>query len=179
VVDRLRERVAFRLAVLRVFPYGGWLLAPAAILQLLAGLMPVAFIVATSVVVGRVPGAVANGLDSPEWRSLRNALLVAGGLFVVQQVLSPLQFTLAITLAWRIDDRLRERATAASFAPVGVGALEEPRTFDTLADLVDPKRGTGFTPGWACWATLLLLAIYVQSAVAAVLLFALQAAAYG
>jgi ATP-binding cassette subfamily B protein len=167
--ERLRERLAFRLAVLRVFPYGGALLVPAAILQLLAGLAPVAFIVATSVVVGRVPGAVDNGLDSPEWRSLRNALLAAGALFVLQQVLSPLQFTLAVTLSWRIDDRLRERAAAASFGPVGVGALEEPHTFDTLADLVDTRRGTGFTPGWACWATLLLLGMYVQWAVAAAL----------
>jgi ATP-binding cassette subfamily B protein len=47
--------------------------------------------------------------------------------------------------------------------------LEEPETFDTLADLSDPHRGTGFTPGWACWGTLLLLAIYLQWAVAAVL----------
>jgi ATP-binding cassette subfamily B protein len=161
--------VAFRLAVLRVLPYGGWLLVPAAVLQLISSLAPVAFIVATSVVVGRVPGAVENGLDSPEWRSLRNALLVAGVLFAVQQVVGPLQFTLGITLAWRIDDRLRERATAASFGPVGVGALEEPHAFDTLADLVDTRRGTGFTPGWACWATLLLLAIYVQTTFAAIL----------
>jgi ATP-binding cassette, subfamily B, bacterial len=35
--ERLRSRLAFRLAVLRVFPYGGVLLVPAAILQLLAG----------------------------------------------------------------------------------------------------------------------------------------------
>jgi ATP-binding cassette subfamily B protein len=165
----VRERLAFRLAVLRVFPYAGGLLVPAAVLQLLSGLTPVAFIVATSVVVGRVPGAVEGGLDSPEWRSLRNALLAAGALFVVQQVLSPLQFTLAVTLAWRIDDRLRERAVAASFGPVGVGALEEPHTFDALADLVDADRGTGFTPGWACWGTLLLLGLYVQWAVATIL----------
>src|SRR5688500_3670735 len=131
--------------------------------------MPVAFIVATSVVVGRVPAAVEGGLDSPEWRSLRNALLVAGALFVVQQVLGPLEFVVGLALAWKIDDRLRERAAVASFGPVGVAALEEPETFDTLADLADPQRGTGFTPGWACRATLLLLAVYVQWALAALL----------
>jgi ATP-binding cassette, subfamily B, bacterial len=165
----MRSRVAFRLAVLRAFPYGGALVLPAALLQLLAGLMPVAFIVATSAIVGRVPAAVAHGLHSAEWRSLRNTLVVAGILFVAQQIVGPLQWTLGQMLAWKIDDRLRERAAVASFGPVGVGALEEPETFDALADLADPHRGTGFTPGWACWASLLLLALYVQWAVAAVL----------
>jgi ATP-binding cassette subfamily B protein len=166
----LRERIVFRLAVLRVVPYGGKLVVPATILQIVSGLMPVAFIVATSAIVGRVPAAVSHGLDSPEWRSLRNTLLVAGALFVAQQVLGPLQFTVGQMLAWRIDDRLRERAAFASFGPVGVSALEEPGTFDTLADLVDARRGTGFTPGWAVWATLLLGAVYLQWLLAAVLI---------
>jgi ATP-binding cassette subfamily B protein len=113
---------------------------------------------------------VSHGLDSPEWRSLRNTLFVAGALFVAQQLIGPLQFTLGQVLAWRIDDQLRERAALASFGPVGVAALEEPETFDTLADLSDPQRGTGFTPGAASWATLLLLAIYLQWAVAVVLI---------
>ena len=166
----MRDRLAFRLSVLRVFPYGGRLVAPAVLVQVLAGVMPVAFIVATSVIVGRVPAAVEGGLDSPEWRSLRNALIVAGLLFVAQQVLGPLEFVAGMALAWSIDDRLRERAALASFGPVGVAALEEPETFDMLADLSDPQRGTGFTPGWACRATLLLLAIYIQWALAAVLI---------
>ena len=165
----MRERVAFRLSVLRVFPYGGRLVAPTAALQVLAGVMPVAFIVATSVIVGRVPAAVDGGLGSPEWRSLRNALIVAGFLFVLQQVLGPLEFVAGMSLAFKIDDRLRERAALASFGPVGIAALEEPETFDALADLVDTQRGTGFTPGWACRATLMLTAAYIQWALAAVL----------
>ena len=165
----MRDRIAFRLSVLRVFPYGGRLVAPTLVLQVLAGVMPVAFIVATSVIVGRVPGAIDGGVDSPEWRALRNALIVAGILFVLQQVLGPLEFVAGLSLAWRIDDQLRERAALASFGPVGIAALEEPETFDTLADLVDTQRGTGFTPGWACRATLMLLAIYIQWAFAAVL----------
>ncbi len=92
-------------------------------------------------------------------------LIVAGVLFVVQQIVGPLQFTLAQTLAWRIEDQLRERAALASFGPVGVAALEEPETFDTLADLSDVSRGTGFGPGWSVWATLLLGGVYLQWAV--------------
>jgi hypothetical protein len=112
----VRERIRFRLAVLRVMPLGGRMVALGVALQIVSALMPVAFIVATSAVVGRVPGAVHAGLDSPEWRSLRNTLIVAGLLFVAQQVISPLQFTAQFMLAWRVDDHLRERAAAASFA---------------------------------------------------------------
>lgn len=166
----MRERIRFRLAVLRLFPYGGRMVPLGIGLQVLAGLMPVAFIVTTSAVVGRVPGAVRAGLGSPEWRSLRDMLILAGLLFVVQQVVGPLQFTAEFMLAWKIDDRLRERAAAASFGPIGVGALEESDTFDTLTDLSDPQRGTGFTPGSACWGTLVLLSMYLQWAVASILI---------
>jgi ATP-binding cassette subfamily B protein len=166
----VRERIAFRLAVLRILPLGGRMLAFGVALQVVSALMPVAFIVATSAVVGRVPGAVRAGLDSPEWRSLRNTLIVAGLLFVAQQVISPLQFTTQFMLAWRVDDHLRERAAAASFGPVGVTAIEESDIYDTLADLSYAERGTGFSPGSACWGTLVLLAMYLQWAVAAVLI---------
>jgi ATP-binding cassette subfamily B protein len=166
----VRERIRFRLAVLRVLPLGGRMVAVGVALQLVAAVMPVAFIVATSAVVGRVPGAVHAGLDSPEWRSLRNTLIVAGLLFVVQQVIGPLQFTTEFMLAWQVDDRLRERAAAASFGPVGVAAIEESEIYDTLADLSYAQRGTGFSPGSACWGTLVLLAMYLQWAVAAVLI---------
>ena len=165
----MRDRIRFRLAVLRLFPYAGRMVLLGVALQLVAALMPVAFIVTTSAIVGRVPGAVHSGLDSPEWHSLRDLLLVAGLLFVAQQLIGPLQFATEFMLAWKVDDRLRERAAAASFAPVGVAAIEDSETYDTLADLADPQRGTGFTPGSACWGTLLVLAMYLQWAVAAAL----------
>jgi ATP-binding cassette, subfamily B, bacterial len=166
----MRDRIRFRLAVLRLFRYGGRMVPLGLALQILAGLMPVAFIVTTSAIIGRVPAAVHAGLGSSEWRSLRNALILAGVLFVVQQVIGPLQFMSEFMLAWNIDDRLRERAAAASFGPIGVGAIEESDTYETLADLSYSQRGTGFSPGSACWGTLLLLAMYLQWATAAVLI---------
>ena len=166
----MRERIRFRLAVLRLFRYGGRMVPLGVALQVVSALMPVAFIVATSAVVGRVPGAIHAGLDSAEWRSLRNTLIVAGLLFVAQQVISPLQFTAQFMLAWRVDDHLRERAAAASFGPVGVAAIEDSDIYDSLADLSYAERGTGFSPGSACWGTLVLLAMYLQWAVAAVLI---------
>jgi ATP-binding cassette subfamily B protein len=166
----MRDRIRFRLAVLRIFRYGGRMVPLGFALQVLAGLTPVAFIVTTSAVVGHIPAAVHAGLGSPEWRTLRNLLILAGLLFVVQQVVGPLQFMSEFMLAWNVDDRLRTRAAAASFGPIGVRAIEESDTYETLADLSYSQRGTGFSPGSACWGTLLLMAMYLQWAAAAVLI---------
>jgi ATP-binding cassette, subfamily B, bacterial len=167
----LRERVALRLKILRLLPAAGpRLLGGALLLQVFTGLAPVAFIVATSTVVGRVPAAVEQGLDSPEWRSLRNALLVAGALFVVQQLSWPFQWAIGEMVTWRVDDTVRERVAAASFEPVGIAALEDPETLDQLAQIADPNRGIGFSPGGACAGMLALVSNYVQWAVASVFL---------
>jgi len=166
----MRERVRFRLAVLRLLPYGGRMIPVAFGLQVIAGLMPIAFIVTTSAVVGRVPGAIDGGLDSPAWHSLRNTLILAGLLFVAQQVIGPLQFMSEFMLAWTVDDQLRERAAAASFGPIGVSAIEESDVYETLADLAYAERGTGFSPGAACWGTFLLFSMYLQWAAAVVLI---------
>jgi ATP-binding cassette subfamily B protein len=174
-VDRLRryvrERTALRLKILRLLPAtGSRLLAGALALQVFTGLAPVAFIVATSAVVGRVPAAVENGLDSPEWRSLRNALLVAGALFVIQQLSWPVQWAMAEMVTWRVDDTIRERVAAAAFEPVGIEALEDAQTQDELAQIADPHRGLGFSPGTAAAGMLSLVSRYVQWAVAAAFL---------
>jgi ATP-binding cassette, subfamily B, bacterial len=167
----VRERAALRLAIVRLLPTAGRrLLAGTLALQLFTGLAPVAFILATSAVVGRIPGAVEQGLDSPEWRSLRNALLIAGVLFVVQQLSWPFQWAFGEMVTWRVDDGIRERVAAASFEPVGIAALEDPETLEQLAQVADPNRGVGFSPGGACAGLLALVSRWVTWASASVFL---------
>ena len=171
VAAYLRARIELRLRILRLLPTAGApLLGGAVLFQLVAGLAPVAFIVATSAVVGRVPAAVDAGLHSPEWTSLRDALLVAGGLFVAIQLLVPLQWALGELLWWRVDDAVRERVAHASFGPVGIAALEDQRTLDELADIADPNRSIGFSPGNACQGAVALVSRYVTWIAASVLL---------
>ena len=169
--EYLRERLELRLRILRLLRVAGLRLVGGALaFQLFTGLAPVAFILATSTVVGRVPAAVEGGLDSPQWQSLQNALLLAGALFVVQQLSWPFQWAAGELVTWRVDDAVRERVAAASFEPVGIGALEDARTLDQLAQIVDPDRGIGFSPGGACAGMLALLSRYVQWGVASILL---------
>jgi ATP-binding cassette subfamily B protein len=140
------------------------------VLQLFFGLVPVAFAIATSAVVGRVPAAVRGGLDSAEWRLLRNALIVAGALFLALQIAAPLQWAVAETITWRVDKIVRERVAAASFDPVGIEALEDVETIDGLGDVVDPMRGYGFAVGSSCSGLLALVWHYLQWAAGAVII---------
>jgi ATP-binding cassette, subfamily B, bacterial len=169
VKSYLGQRLSLRLRILRLLSAARAPLVSAALaIQVLTGLAAVAFIVATSVVVGRVPGAVAGGLDSPEWRSLQNALLLAGILFLLQQVSWPFQWAFGELITWRVDDVVRERVATASFVPVGIAALEDQKTLDELAEIADPHRGLGFSPGAACAGMLALVYRYVQWLVASV-----------
>ena len=163
LASHLRERTAQRLRILALLRTAGRrLIGTALAVQLFSGVAPIAFILATSLVVGRVPAAVDAGLDSPEWRSLQEALLLAGGLFVLQQLSGPFQWATRELIEWRVDDGVRERVAAASFEPVGVAALEDQETLDQLAEIADPQRGLGFSPGGACAGMLALTSRYLQ-----------------
>jgi ATP-binding cassette subfamily B protein len=169
LVAHLRERVGLRIRILALLhTVDRRLVAGALALQLFVGIAPIAFILATSAVVGRVPPAVDASLDSPEWHALRNALLVAGVLFVVQQLSAPFQWAARELLEWRVDDAVRERVAAASIGPVGVAALEDQQTLDGLAEIADPQRGLGFSPGGACAGAIALIGRYVQWLLASV-----------
>ena len=166
----LRERAGVRVRILRLLPAAGRrLLGGALVLGLVGGLVPVGFIVATSAVVGRIPAAVEGGLGSPAWDSLRNALVISGVLFLLLHVALVVQWTVSRAIEFAVDEAVRERVVEASFAPAGVGALEDERTLDELGDIVDPLRRVGFSPGSACAGMLSLVARYVQWGLAAAL----------
>jgi ATP-binding cassette subfamily B protein len=170
VIARVRSRLRGRLRIVRLLAAArGPTVVAALVLQVVFGLIPVAFIFATSAVVGRVPAAVQAGLGSAEWRSLRNALLIAGALFLAQQLVTPLRFLLEQAIAFRVDRVVRERVAAASFEPIGIAALEDVETIDGLGDVVDPMSGYGFAVGSACSGLLGLVSRYLQWVTAALL----------
>ena len=54
------------------------------LINLLLGVLPVTFVVASAVVVGRVPAAVRDGSHSAAWHSLLSAFTVAAVAFIGQ-----------------------------------------------------------------------------------------------
>ena len=141
---------------------GAGLVAALVCLNLVLGLLPVLFIVATSVMIGRVPGAVGGGVGSAEWASLVAAFVVAAAAFVGQQIIAPLQAALGELLARRVDGFVIDRLIAASLRSTGIGPLEDQGLLDELTRAVTTIEQAFRTPGTACAGLLALIARYTQ-----------------
>jgi ATP-binding cassette subfamily B protein len=151
------------LRITALVPSGGAGLATVLVaLNLLLGVLPVLFIVATSVMIGRVPAAVATGVGSSEWQSLATAFVLAAIAFVAQQILAPMQASLGELLARRVDGGVYQRLIAASLRSTGIGPLEDQRLLNDLTQAVTTLEQSFRTPGLACAGLLALIARYTQ-----------------
>jgi ABC-type multidrug transport system fused ATPase/permease subunit len=84
---------------------------------ILRGLLPAVF----SIAMGILVAAVQHG------NSLSGPLLLAGGVFVLLQVLTPLHHAISSNLGDRTAAWLYDRLTQACLAPPGMGHLEDPK----------------------------------------------------
>jgi ABC-type multidrug transport system fused ATPase/permease subunit len=146
---------------------------------LLRGALPAAFAVSIGVVVSAVERG--GGLGTP--------LAVAGVLFVLMQVLTPVHQALSANLGSRVAAWLYDRLTEACVRPAGMGHLEDPGLSGDLTVAREFDRGmtgppmhinmefiasglsiavTGFASaailaGYAWWAALLLVAAWLST----------------
>ena len=120
------------------------------------------FIVATSVMIGRVPDAVRGGVGSTEWVSLVLAFVIAASAFVAQQIVAPLQAALGELLARRVDGHVFDRLISASLRSTGIGPLEDQSLLDDLTQAATTLEQSFRTPGLACAGLLALVARYTQ-----------------
>ncbi len=165
----LRGRAHARLEILRVLPDAGWpLVATGIVLEVLAGALPIGFMVSTAAVVTRVPAAVAGGLTSPAWADLRQVLVYAAVLFTAQQLVAPSKTFVGQVVARRVDDRSYDRVMAASFRAGSLAPFEDQAVLDDLGDTVNLMKVADLTPGAACAGLLALISHYVQALGAAV-----------
>ncbi|MEV6596731.1 ABC transporter ATP-binding protein [Actinoplanes sp. NPDC051346] len=167
--DGMREGVAQRWHVLRLMPRGGPVLVSLALcVQLVAGVLPVLFILVTAQLVASVPAAVVDGVDSASWDVLREHLVVTAVVFFGIQLLLPVQAHLGERVAYRVDNHVHDRLMAASFTGGGVAVLEDPEALDEIVDAVNLLRIAEFTPGAAVAGSVALVSRYVQVILAAV-----------
>jgi ATP-binding cassette subfamily B protein len=144
-------------------PAAGRGLAAALIgLNLVLGILPVLFILATSVMIGRVPEAVTGGVGSAEWQALVVAFALAAVAFVAQQILAPLQVSLGELAGRRIDGHVYDRLVDASLKSTGIGPLEDQRLLDDLTQAATTLEQGFRTAGTACSGLLSLIARYTQ-----------------
>ena len=109
--------------------------------------LPTATTLASGQLVGRIPGAVQGGFDSPAGRSLLAALVALAAIYVAQFTVVPLLTQATNALSRRLDRALSNRVMAAILAPTGIRHLEDP----AILDEVTKAEGlvTGYTAGGA------------------------------
>jgi len=164
------EVVRSYMRIAALVPSGGkWLAGALIALNMVLGLLPTVFIVATSVMIGRVPAAVTGGVGSAEWVSLVVAFVLAASAFVAQQIVAPLQAALGELLARRIDGLVFQRLIGASLQSTGIGPLEDQRLLNDLTEAATTLEFSFRTPGLACSGLLALIARYTQLLVCAFL----------
>ncbi|HZL03329.1 MAG TPA: ABC transporter ATP-binding protein [Cellulomonas sp.] len=155
--------VAPRISILRLLPTAGRTLVTTLVtLNLVLGLLPVAFVVATSIVVGHVPAAVTGGIGSPAWDTLVRDFLLAAVAFCGQQLLVPAQAALGVRMKRRVDGLLRDRMLASTLRSTGIGPMEDQDTLDALSEATRHIDSDFQTGGDACAGLLALIARYVR-----------------
>jgi ATP-binding cassette subfamily B protein len=170
-VQHVVEASSSRLRVIRQLPHAGLkLVAVLVVVDLALGLLPIGFILATSVLIGRVPAAVSAGIESPQWDDLVSTFLMASALFLVQQLLTPLQVTLGERMKHRVDGHFHRRLIAVSLRSTGIGPLENQAVLDKMREASEMLESGFRTPGDATAGILAYLTRYSRLAGFCVLL---------
>jgi ATP-binding cassette subfamily B protein len=143
---------------------GAPLIALDVFVNVLLGALPVVFVVAAAVVLGRVPAAVDGGLGSHAWDSLLHAFFVAAGAFIGQQIVAPVRESVGELVARQVDGRVIDDVMAAATSTTGVGPLEDPRVIEDLRTAARELETWVQSPGQACAGQLALLGRYTQLA---------------
>lgn len=141
---------------------GGALVTLDLAVNLLLGVLPVVFVVASAVMVGRVPAAVRDGSGSDAWHALLAAFLVAAAAFIGQQIVAPVRESVSELVARRVDGWVIGEVMSAATGTVGIGALENPRVVADLRTAARELEGIAQSPGQACAGLVALVARYTQ-----------------
>ncbi|MFY1583568.1 ABC transporter ATP-binding protein [Micromonospora sp. WMMD734] len=155
--------LAKRWSIVKILPRAGMgLVVGLATINVLLGVLPVVFVVATSELLGRVPEAVAGGTGSAVWRTVLAIFAVAAAAFVGQQIVAPFQGSLGELVARRIDGQMFDELMAAALRSRGIAPLEDQAALQDLRAAVAEVQYGFQSPGQACAGLLGLGARYVQ-----------------
>ena len=159
------DAVESRRTVIRQLPHAGrGLVAVLVVVDLVLGVLPIAFVLATSVLIGRVPAAVDAGTGSAQWHGLVTAFLVATAAFLTQQLLTPVQVALGERMKHRVDGYFHRRIVEVSLRSTGIGPLENQEVLDRMRQASESLESGFRTPGHATAGILAYLTRYSRLA---------------
>jgi ATP-binding cassette subfamily B protein len=165
LLGKIRQLIAARWAIVRLTPRAGpGLVALLVTANLVLGVLPVIFVIITSIVLGRLPSAVIAGSGSAAWHWVLTLFAVAAAALILQQVISPLVLSLDELMARRIDGLAFRELMAASLRSTGIGPLEDQHLRDELREAVRSLEFAHQSPGRACTGQLRLISRYTQLA---------------
>ena len=157
-------------SIIRLVPLAGRVAVAALVLNLVIGLLPLGFIVGTSVAIYRV-AAVGRPLGaSGRWVGVLVAAGLAVASLLAQSALSPFQAAFGELISRRVDGACARRLMRSTLADASFALLEQP---EVVAKLGDARRGLAenlTTPGAAVAGLLTLIARYTQLVGAVVIL---------
>ncbi len=166
----LRRRAVRWLATVRLLRYAHpGLIAGAGGLHLAVGLLPIAFILATSTLISRIPDAMSGFGGHGGIGRIGLALMLAVAAFVLQQTLVPFQSVLAELVIRQVDGACIVRLMACALRDLPAADLERQEVLDVLSDARNGFERVVPTPGDAAAGTLALIARYTQLVGAAVM----------
>jgi ATP-binding cassette subfamily B protein len=147
-------------SIIRILPQAGQAVPVAALLNLVIGLLPLAFVIATSVAIARVPALGHANHDA--WGPVLAAMTLAIVALLLQSALSPFQAALTELISRRVDGFCTRRLMRCTLTEAPVAQLEQAEVLDKLSDA---RRGLVeyfVTPGAAAAGLVTLIARYAQ-----------------
>jgi len=123
-------------------------------LAALSSLVPTAFSLATGALIGALPQLALEGESPDGWRRLAGPVALLGGLFVLQQVIGPLQSVAADALGRRFMASVYRRVMRATLRPATIAHLEEPELHNKVREAIDtggigPRTALTGLIGWS------------------------------
>jgi ATP-binding cassette, subfamily B, bacterial len=154
------RRAGAWLAIIALLPLaGGPLIAFSALVSVVVGVLPLAFIASTSVLLDRLAGPA--GRAAP-WPAVLPSFAVAAGALTAQAALAPLPAALAELITRRIDGQCIARLMRAGLGGAPMIALERADVLDRLALARRALTERAQTPGAAAAGVVALIARYAQ-----------------
>ncbi|MFI9528639.1 ATP-binding cassette domain-containing protein [Micromonospora rosaria] len=159
----LRRTTVDRWRIVRLLPRAGRTAVTAAVVtNVLLAAAPVLFVVQTSLLVGRLPAAVRDGVDSPAFERLVTAFVLAAVALGAQQLLAQVQVTTGLLVQRRIDGWVADELMDAALGSVGLEPLADQAVTDQLSEAAREVEHGVQSPGAAAAGMLALLARYGQ-----------------
>jgi ATP-binding cassette subfamily B protein len=158
-------RFRARRKLVRLLLHAGWPMVTVAVaVQIVVGLLPVGFVLATSAVIGDVPAALRDGSGSPAWHALEQAMVVAAVLFLLQTLASAMQWVVHWIIVRRVNWIVMDDLLGSSFEPDGIAAHEDQQLAEALFVATIPMRGWDWSIGDTCAGLVSTLSRYTQAA---------------